>query len=155
MSSAENQARRRSINWTAIRIHIGVFCIGFAALGYMHTQISNHSASRSAFESSAGRTFGPASLSATIQSIDAPVIANASAETNRTVQSITINKQRYCEQVAIAVLIQHPHEISPEQVRFIRDPRLPGNAIQQFGTAFGYAIETGFNRTSESEPSNP
>ncbi len=56
---------------------------------------------------------------------------------------IQIDRAEYCKQVATAVLVRFNHRITDEEIVFVRDPRLPGNAIQQFADAFGYAIETG------------
>ena len=59
---------------------------------------------------------------------------------------IEIDRRLYCEQVALSALVRQQHEITPDKIVFIRDPRLPGNAIQQFSTVFGYAIDTGLSK---------
>lgn len=88
------------------------------------------------------------------------IIGRISPETNqidfeRRIASnvIQIDREEYCKQVATAVLVRYNHRITDEDILFIRDPRLPGNAIQQFSRAFGYAIETGLGtEIPRSEP---
>lgn len=53
-----------------------------------------------------------------------------------------VSFQDYCQQVAVSHLISRYHEITDEEVRFMRDPREPGNAIQQFAVHFGGAISS-------------
>lgn len=53
-----------------------------------------------------------------------------------------VSFEDYCQQVALSHLISRYHEITDQEVRFMRDPREPGNAIQQFAVHFGGAISS-------------
>lgn len=54
-----------------------------------------------------------------------------------------IDRGEYGRQVAVAVLIGQYHDISDDEVRFVRDGRREGSALQQFAEVFGAAISDG------------
>lgn len=143
MTVQEQSSRRRSFQWSAALLHIGFFSVG-ALLAYTVF-------SRGAVLLDPNEAFGPASPRATI-------LGRISAEDSQLVLNrdvapgmIQIDRADYCKQVATAVLVQSNHRISETEIVFERDPRLPGNAIQQFADAFGYAIETGLGSEPPSD----
>lgn len=143
MTVQEQSSRRRSIRWSAVRLHIAFFSVG-ALLTYAMF-------SSGAVLLDPNESFGPTSPRATI-------LGRISAEDSQLVLNrdvapgmIQIDRADYCKQVATAVLVRFNHRISESEIVFERDPRLPGNAIQQFADAFGYAIETGLGSDAPSE----
>lgn len=51
-----------------------------------------------------------------------------------------IDRDAYTRIIAISTLIGQKHMIDEREIRFIRDPRYPGTALEQFADVFGRAI---------------
>ena len=60
-------------------------------------------------------------------------------------QTQTIDRDEFGRQVAVSVLITHPHDITADQIVIYRDKTRSGNALQQFADLMGGAI-TGKSR---------
>ncbi|MFK7760079.1 MAG: hypothetical protein AB8C13_09035 [Phycisphaerales bacterium] len=132
---------RRSINWHAVRTHCGVFIIGI--LGFFVIQSKTMLAVN---DPNIG--FDPPSPRATIVGRIDPGSDQLYFERGDKSGFIQIDRGEYCQQAATAVLVRFNHKITDDEIVFMRNPRLPGNAIQQFSKAFGYAIETGLGSES-------
>lgn len=51
-----------------------------------------------------------------------------------------VDEQEYARIIAITTLMGQKHVIDEREIRFIRDPRYPGTALEQFADLFGRAI---------------
>ena len=143
MKPQNRPAVERIFQWSSVRINFGIFCIGalgtYALIMFSSTTMpseNNNASGINPIFSSA-----PPSPRATIVGrMDSDQISMQQQQPSTIVQ---IDRSAYCQQVATSVLLKFNHQITDEQIVFMRNPRLSGSAIQQFATAFGYAIETG------------
>jgi hypothetical protein len=143
MTSKNKNHHNQRASWSTVRIHTGFLCIG--AMTFLLIQHKSPAGIRSMTQEKAS-PFGPAQPRSTIEGTVNQTDGQMTMFAHPSIRSIKIHRLEYCKQVAMAVLIQSNHEIDSDEVRFIRDPRLPGNAVQQFAEAFGYAIDSGLGK---------